>query len=480
MIASLGVNLWAIRIHLHMVQEAKGKEILDQYTNNIGLQLDFYKSVLRASVRQQEIKDLLVLGDYDAAQEWAQKQRAYLPFAVGFALVDGEERVLGEPVELRLGPACLADLKQRLAYQPLREPLVHRDNPRLAHFDLTQPVLDEIGQPLGLLIASFSLTSLQTPLERFLAPGQMVAIYDGNGALIAQAGTTPTADNLIRLEQPIPDSTWHIKLTYPQESNMAVYATLGGTNLITSLFIIAAFATLSFATIRTLVNEFTHIREILLRVKEGKPLDVSTSDLKEIADIKQVIGDIAKDIQNQQIKLTESSLTDELTGLPNRRHFNLELDRAFNLSYRGIPVCLLVIDMDGFKTINDNFGHASGDRMLHLFGKAIQQVTRKSDFAARLGGDEFAVLFTKMSQEYIKQWVHRLRETFAHLQDDDAMMAGIPRGAFGAGVTFPDPNDTRPEHWFNRADKAMYAAKRTGRNQLVLSCARAGSISNAD
>ena len=86
---------------------------------------------------------------------------------------------------------------------------------------------------------------------------------------------------------------------------------------------------------------------------------------------------------------------DELTGLPNRRYFNLEIERALNLPQRGVPVCLLMIDIDGFKNINDDYGHAYGDRMLHLFSKAIRQVARKSDFATRLGSDEFAVILTK-------------------------------------------------------------------------------------
>lgn len=79
MIASLGINLWAIHQQTHLVHETRGREMLDQYANNIYLQLHFYKSVLRGLARQQEIKDLLMLGDYDTAQEWARKQRAHLP-----------------------------------------------------------------------------------------------------------------------------------------------------------------------------------------------------------------------------------------------------------------------------------------------------------------------------------------------------------------------------------------------------------------
>ena len=69
-----------------------------------------------------------------------------------------------------------------------------------------------------------------------------------------------------------------------------------------------------------------------------------------------------------------------------------------------------------------------------------------------------------MNRDYIKRWIERLRDIFARMQQDDPMMAAVPRGAFGAGVTYPSANDTSPEHWLNRADQAMYAAKRAGKN----------------
>lgn len=190
MILSLGINLWVIHRHIHQINIEQGQRALNQYAQNISQQLEFYRSVLKQLARQSEARDILLMNDVTTAQDWAKRQQRYLPHNIGLALVGLDGQVLGTPVELRLGPSCVADLHKKLSHQPLAEPLVHRDNPRLAHFDLTEPVTDSLGQEAGTLFVSFSLDSLQAALAHSVLPQETLILRNRNGAVIAQAGAT--------------------------------------------------------------------------------------------------------------------------------------------------------------------------------------------------------------------------------------------------------------------------------------------------
>ncbi|HMA15593.1 MAG: GGDEF domain-containing protein [Bacteroidota bacterium] len=104
-------------------------------------------------------------------------------------------------------------------------------------------------------------------------------------------------------------------------------------------------------------------------------------------------------LQRARIRYLESlSVTDEMTGLLNRRGFELELSRALARARRQNESGLLVMcDLNGFKAINDTYGHPAGDAILRAVGKALKRNTRESDYVARVGGDEFAIIMTQAS-----------------------------------------------------------------------------------
>jgi len=157
---------------------------------------------------------------------------------------------------------------------------------------------------------------------------------------------------------------------------------------------------------------------------------------------------------------------DELTGLPNRWFFNLQLDQALARSARsGTRVALLLLDLDNFKTVNDTFGHATGDALLVQAGARMRAVLRDTDTLARLGGDEFAILLTDLAPDHqtervVIKLLTALRATY-RLQALD-----VSSGA-SLGVAFC-PDDAKDSTTLLRyADLAMYRAKEGGRGTFA-------------
>lgn len=153
--------------------------------------------------------------------------------------------------------------------------------------------------------------------------------------------------------------------------------------------------------------------------------------------------------------LTSLALSDGLTGLANRRafdeHLTQELQRAQRLSH---DLALVVLDMDGMKTVNDTFGHAAGDTLLIAAAALLREHTRSIDLVARIGGDEFALILPACDLAGAHALVHRL-EAGARLR---VIQDRPPR--FSAGVALYQGSEQSPDDLFRAADEDMYRAKR--------------------
>ena len=167
-------------------------------------------------------------------------------------------------------------------------------------------------------------------------------------------------------------------------------------------------------------------------------------------------------------RLAVRSFTDRLTGLRNYDFFaeSLRSEVARVRRYGGC-VTLVILDLDRFKAFNDRHGHAAGNRLLALVGKTIAREKRDADVAARFGGEEFAVLVSGRTGDGVRA-AERLRAAIAELSPPPASRRDFSPGvSASAGVaTFPvDARDAR--ELFEMADRALYEAKRRGRDQVV-------------
>jgi diguanylate cyclase (GGDEF)-like protein len=146
------------------------------------------------------------------------------------------------------------------------------------------------------------------------------------------------------------------------------------------------------------------------------------------------------------------SLTDPLTGLPNRRQLERDLTREFSAAQRGRQLAVVMFDLNGFKNFNDRYGHVAGDEALRLFSHALAGETRAMNLAARYGGDEFIVLLTDADGPGAERFIARLRAAFR------GATAARPL-EFSAGYAIYDRTMVTPEDLVAAADRSLYESK---------------------
>ena len=174
---------------------------------------------------------------------------------------------------------------------------------------------------------------------------------------------------------------------------------------------------------------------------------------------------IVNKLKSQADRLTELANTDPLTNLANRRQLGEKLQHEFLRSRRyKHALSLLYLDMDGFKSINDRFGHLFGDDVLVGASKAMQAVLRASDLLVRLGGDEFAVLLPETNLDGGREVAVKLREALAAYGRQ--LGPTVPELSFCAGVSQLLDEDESAEAIIARADMAQYLAKSSGQAHI--------------
>ena len=184
----------------------------------------------------------------------------------------------------------------------------------------------------------------------------------------------------------------------------------------------------------------------------------------------EAIAGSARDITERKAaeeRMRRSANYDSLTDLPNRCLFRERLELEIKHAARaGLALGLLFIDLDHFKEVNDQYGHAAGDELLQQVAARIGACVRGTDMVARLGGDEFTVILTNVTApDHIAnisaELISELHRSFALTAGDVTISASI-------GVTLYPQHGTSPDEMVRNADEAMYASKNAGRNQFQI------------
>lgn len=178
--------------------------------------------------------------------------------------------------------------------------------------------------------------------------------------------------------------------------------------------------------------------------------------------------DLHREIDGKNKLLEEMAHTDPLTALPNRRAIEEWAGRQLRGAARhGYSLWVVHADLDSFKTINDNFGHDAGDQVLKEFAAMLKEHTRASDISGRMGGDEFLLVLTHVDEKHIRMTVERLREHFASKKFSFGGKNISVTASFGVrGFQSKEPLEF--SLLVREADKALYEAKRAGRNQIKI------------
>jgi len=200
----------------------------------------------------------------------------------------------------------------------------------------------------------------------------------------------------------------------------------------------------------------------------GTMRDLVSSEAQVRRALQQMNEHLESKVAERTAELNALLLRDVLTGLPNRRALMESLPEAMARASRSaMPAALLFIDMDGFKGVNDTHGHEEGDELLRQFGARLAEAVRKTDLVARLAGDEFVVVLEMLArpgdaEDTARKLLACIREPYTLRTTDVTVGASI-------GVALFAPAD-KPDldAWLARADHAMYAAKRSGKNAVRL------------
>ena len=155
-----------------------------------------------------------------------------------------------------------------------------------------------------------------------------------------------------------------------------------------------------------------------------------------------------------------------MTGLPNRALLSDRLGQEAARSRRnGRPFAVLMFDLDGFKSVNDTWGHAAGDRVLAIVAERARQCVRSSDTVGRLGGDEFLAILPETTLDGALGVADKLRESLRAPYPLEKAQATL---SSSVGVSLFPEHGTDPETLQQRADAALYTAKREGKNRTVV------------
>ena len=173
-----------------------------------------------------------------------------------------------------------------------------------------------------------------------------------------------------------------------------------------------------------------------------------------------------KELENTNARLKETSFKDDVTGLYNRRFFSIRLEEELSRHRRfNHPVSVVLFDLDGFKAVNDELGHAVGDETLRDIAQILMKHSRGINVVSRYGGDEFAILLVETSKAGARLNADRIRQVVSQYP----FSHGKPVTASFGVASLPDDEAATSEDLFRAADEALYMAKRAGKNQVAVS-----------
>lgn len=299
------------------------------------------------------------------------------------------------------------------------------------------------------------------------------------------------ADPIMRQDQ---WGTWLSGYAPVKDSSSNVVAIIGVDMSVDEVFRAERKIRLSASVAILAAFVFTTVLSLALSLKVSRPIMLLTAATRHIADgnldytisinSKDEIGSLASSLNRMVTSLRESQAsllkranTDGLTNLYNHRYFHERLGQELKRSLRySRPLSLIMIDLDGFKAVNDNLGHPAGDTILRSFSKILLAEIRDTDIACRYGGDEFAVILPETPSEEAKTIAERIRVTVEkrpHLTDEACQeIEKKHQGTFEWKITLSVGVAECPSHARQRdalvsaADIAMYHAKHVSQNAV--------------
>jgi diguanylate cyclase (GGDEF)-like protein len=425
---------------------------------------DYFRDLVDNLARDPQLIDLMLLGSPEDKEQWAMSRQRLVPSILGLALVSPQGEIYGDPHLLRVGPSCRRDMRQSRTPMPNQMP-IHRDVPGLEHVDLIAGVRGPDDEVLGKVFVSLRLAQLQRVIDDSTQPGHAITLLDGADNPLVSSGTLHNAVREVSV--PLPAMGWRLLVQSPihRLSYSGLLQIFAG--MLTLVAVLALLVVVALRLRRPVLQDIDAALDALACLTRNESPPPIVTRYAEFEHAAADINRIAQQLHDQREQLATLSLTDALTGLPNRRAFEAQFPHMLGLVDRGHAIALVLLDVDHFKAINDQLGHAAGDQALVALANTLKALTRSSDMTARLAGDEFTVLLSGLDNPGVLAWYQRLADHFRSelhatgLAVDNTISAGQTWLQSLAGDSIGKA--------LARADHALYQAKARGRGQLALS-----------
>jgi len=196
----------------------------------------------------------------------------------------------------------------------------------------------------------------------------------------------------------------------------------------------------------------------------GRNVGISVASLDYLTNVKNTLSEPKIIEEYKSSFVADATTKDELTGLYLREVFDVVLKKDIEEANRkNTSLCLLMIDIDDFKKINDKYGHLKGDEVLKKVGTAINDSVREMDLAARYGGEEMVVLMPRVDIEQAYKAAQRIRQTIKEIQFKEFFVT------VSIGLSQTNRRIDTPDKLIHAADLALYKAKNKGKNKVIMS-----------
>lgn len=291
----------------------------------------------------------------------------------------------------------------------------------------------------------------------------------------AATGMLKTSEEYLRQIQTLVDQIKGIRQGMTIVRQEQITQTMRLQRRVTWLFLvtIALFFGLLVAYLwKFLVQPLSLLLEGIRNFTRGKTdIQIPKIGKDELGELQEAFNEMSRELDVERKRLRSESQSDALTGLFNMRYFRMQLVEEFSRSQRySRPLTLLMLDVDNFKTYNDRNGHPAGDIVLKEVSRILIRNVRGTDIVARYGGEEFVVLLPETPLDAGLSVAEKIRKA---VEDHYFPFAGSRNGerlTVSIGVaSYPDVRVTSDQDLVEASDKALYAAKRSGRNRVCVS-----------
>ncbi len=323
--------------------------------------------------------------------------------------------------------------------------------------------------------------ALQDDLAHRTLVAQSVAALDQSLAALDTQGSAARASALQRwqpLQQALINASEGVAAQVStaasdEADSIAITAQTAGhfvvlAGIVLALMTVLLSCLLYWAVTRPVVR----LAQSLKDVRAGLPLQTDTVYIRELQVLQDAAADLAcahRELETARSQLEHLAHTDALTGLANRRMLEFRGQQAFERSRRyGEALAVMAFDLDHFKNINDRYGHEGGDAVLRALGSYLLSTSRNADLPpARAGGEEFALLLPHATLDTAREAAERIRQGIAQLET--TMPGGeLAHITASFGVASCESDDADIHAALHRADLALYQAKQSGRNRVVM------------